>query len=84
MDAPELPFEFCALRFLIQWEQREKSLHQQIADNPSLLHIRSALRYFQVARTIEQTMPLRPSLTPFAMLPRRQENFNVTRSRCSF
>jgi hypothetical protein len=51
MDAPELPFEYCALRFLIQWEQREKSLHQQIVGNPSLVHIRSALRYFQVART---------------------------------
>jgi hypothetical protein len=50
MDAPELPFEYCALRFLIQWEQRERTLYVQIAGNPSLAEIRSALRYFQVAR----------------------------------
>jgi hypothetical protein len=53
MDAPELPFEYCALRFLIQWKQREKSLHDQMAGNPSLAEIRSALRYFQVARTFK-------------------------------
>lgn len=51
MDALELPFEYCALRFLMQWEQRERTLHGQIANNPSLDQIRSALRYFQVART---------------------------------
>jgi hypothetical protein len=53
MDITELPFEFCALRFLVQWEQGEKALHEQIAGNPSLTQIRSALRYFQVARTFK-------------------------------
>jgi len=51
MDRPDLPFEYCALRFLIQWEQRERALHQQIAGIPTLSQLRSALRYFQVART---------------------------------
>lgn len=51
MDAPELPFEYCALRFLLQWEQRERSLHEYIAGSPTLPQLRSALRYFQVART---------------------------------
>jgi hypothetical protein len=51
MDTPQLPFEYCALRFLLQWEQREKALHDEFAGNPTLTQIRSALRYFQVART---------------------------------
>ena len=53
MDTPELPFEYCALCFLIQWEQQEHALHKQIADNPSLQQIRSALGYFQAARTFK-------------------------------
>ena len=51
MDAPELPFEYCALRFVLQWEQRERVLHEQVAANPTFQQVRSALRYFQVART---------------------------------
>jgi hypothetical protein len=51
IDALELPFEYCALRFLIQWEQRERALHEQIAGHPSLQHVRAALSYFQVSRT---------------------------------
>jgi hypothetical protein len=48
---PQLSFEYCALRFLLQWLQRERALHDQIAGNPSLQQVRSALQYFQVART---------------------------------
>jgi hypothetical protein len=48
---PELQFEYCALRFLLQWLQRERVLHDQIAGKPSFLQVRSALQYFQVART---------------------------------
>jgi len=53
VDAPELPFEYCALKFLLQWEQKEKALHKQIADATALPGetIRAALKYFQVART---------------------------------
>ena len=50
---PEVPLEYCALRFLYQWQLRERVLHGQIADNPSLQQIRSALQYFQVARNFK-------------------------------
>lgn len=50
---PEPPLEYCALRFLHQWQRRERVLHQQMSDNPSLLQIRSALQYFQVARNFK-------------------------------
>lgn len=50
---PEPPFEYCALRFLLQWQQRESALHHQIAGSPSLQQVRSALQYFQVARTFK-------------------------------
>jgi hypothetical protein len=49
----ELSFEYCALRFLLQWLQRERALHDRVAGNPSLQQVRSALQYFQVARTFE-------------------------------
>jgi hypothetical protein len=47
----ELHFEYCALRFLLQWLQRERVLHDQIVGKPSLQQVRAALQYFQVART---------------------------------
>lgn len=50
----EMPFEFCALRFLLQWEQREKKLHALMKDNPSRDDIRKSLRYFQVARNFKE------------------------------
>ena len=53
MNTPELPFEYCALSFLLQWEQQERALHDQIVDNPSVQQIRSALGYFQAARTFK-------------------------------
>ncbi|MGZ0079706.1 hypothetical protein [Methylomonas sp. YC3] len=45
-----MPFEFCALRFLLQWERSEKSLHREMKGTPSIADIRKSLRYFQVAR----------------------------------
>jgi len=53
MEAIDPPFEFCALRFLLQWEKSEKLLHEQVSGEPSLDQIRSGLRYFQVARTFK-------------------------------
>lgn len=44
-----MPFEFCALRFFLQWEREEKALHAQMK-KPSLADIRNSLKYFQVAR----------------------------------
>ena len=44
------PFEFCALRFLLQWERSEKNLHRKMKETPRIEDIRRSLRYFQVAR----------------------------------
>lgn len=47
----KFPFEFCALRYLLQWQRKEASLHAHMQSaNPDLAHLRKALRYFQVAR----------------------------------
>lgn len=47
----DFPFEFCALRYLLQWQGKEKALHANLqASAPDLLHVRRALRFFQVAR----------------------------------
>lgn len=51
MHTLDQPFEYCALRFLIQWEQRERALHEQISAEPTSQQVRSALRHFQVARS---------------------------------
>lgn len=53
MSVVDLPFEFCALRFLLQWERSERFIYEQISKNPTQDQIRSALRYFQVARTFK-------------------------------
>jgi len=49
----EFPFEFCALRFLLQWQGKEKALHRQIRATPTIDELRKALRYFQVARNFK-------------------------------
>src|SRR3989344_6114630 len=46
----EMPFEFCALRFLLQWERSEKSLHRGMKGAPTIENLRRALRFFQIAR----------------------------------
>lgn len=47
----KFPFEFCALRYFLQWQRKEASLHAHMrSSNPELPHLRKALRYFQVAR----------------------------------
>lgn len=53
MEPLEQPLEYCALRFLIQWKQREKLLYEYISNNPTLEQLRSALSYFQVARSFK-------------------------------
>lgn len=50
MDTPQPSFEYYALRFLLQWEQRERELHTQLANDPTLQQLRAGLHYFQVAR----------------------------------
>ena len=49
----EFPFEFCALRFLLQWERSEKGFHRQMKGPPDIVQLRKALRYFQVARNFK-------------------------------
>lgn len=50
----KFPFEFCALRYLLQWQRKETSLHVWMKkETPELAHIRKALRYFQVARNFK-------------------------------
>jgi hypothetical protein len=46
----EFPFEYCAARFLRQWQEREATLYEAISSTPSEDSIAEALAYFQVAR----------------------------------
>jgi hypothetical protein len=47
----QLPFEFCALRYLLQWERKESVLYAGIRKpRPTLAELRKALRFFQVSR----------------------------------
>ncbi len=47
------PFEFCATRFLCQWEKREKNLFEGLSAGPTDKLIVEALAYFQVARNFK-------------------------------
>lgn len=51
MRSGTISLEYCALRLLVQWLAREKSLWLRIKNNPSNDDIREALGYFMVART---------------------------------
>lgn len=46
----DMPIEFCALRFLLQWEQSEKLFHSSLKGKPSTGELRRALQFFQIAR----------------------------------
>jgi hypothetical protein len=49
------PFEYCAMRFLIQWERKERRLHAGMKGrNRSNDAVRESLRYFQVARNFKE------------------------------
>lgn len=47
MDAP---IEFCALKYLYQWQSTERDLYRQIKNDPTQEDLRKALSYFRVAR----------------------------------
>lgn len=50
----KFPFEFCALRYFLQWQRKEAALHAYMdSAKPELPHLRKALRYFQVARNFK-------------------------------
>lgn len=47
----DYPFCYCALRYLVQWQAKERALHANLqAPSPDLVHLRQALRFFRVAR----------------------------------
>lgn len=44
-------FEFCALRYLLLWSQKETRLHEQLSqDTPKVEGLRNALRHYGIAR----------------------------------
>jgi hypothetical protein len=59
-------FEFCAFRFLIQWQEDEQKLHAAISSStPAATDIRGALSYFQVARNFKDLN--QPEKTAFVL-----------------
>jgi hypothetical protein len=50
---PRPSFEFCAFRFLTQWQEDELRLHRALSAAPNEEGIREALAYFQVARNFK-------------------------------
>ena len=45
------PLAYCALRYLLLWEQHEKELHASMSTTPNLESLRKSLHYFRVSRT---------------------------------
>jgi len=43
-------FEFCALRYLLLWSQKEARIHEQMKDSPEVSDLREALSHFGIAR----------------------------------
>ena len=50
---PPPTFEYCAFRFLTQWQEEEAELYHAISATPTADAIRRALSYFQVSRTFK-------------------------------
>jgi hypothetical protein len=46
----EFPFEYCATRFLLQWQRHELMLYEAFSSNPTKESISKALAYFRVSR----------------------------------
>ena len=47
------PLPFCALRFLIQWQQRERAIHATFQGTPRAKAFHEALSYFGLSRTFK-------------------------------
>ena len=45
-----LPYEYCAYRYLELWERTEKPLYSALSGAHSTRQIRSALNYYKIAR----------------------------------
>jgi hypothetical protein len=50
---PQPTFEYCAFRFLTQWQEEEAELYRAISATPTSETIRRALSYFQVSRNFK-------------------------------
>jgi hypothetical protein len=48
-----LPYEYCAYRYLELWERFEKSLYRAISGTHSASQIRDALKYYKIARNFK-------------------------------
>ena len=48
-------FEFCALKFLIQWQRYESALHTAFSQAPTECDIDAALKFFRVARSFRSS-----------------------------
>jgi hypothetical protein len=48
-----IPFEYCAYRYLSLWERKEKDLHKAMKDCPSPKDLRSSLKHFSIHRNFE-------------------------------
>jgi hypothetical protein len=46
-------FEYCALRYLLLWETKERELHAFMTNDPSALGLRKSLQHFRVARSFK-------------------------------
>lgn len=53
INPTSIPFEFCAIRFLIMWESQEKRLNAVMSKNADIKDLRAALAYFKVARNFK-------------------------------
>ncbi|HEY0378438.1 MAG TPA: hypothetical protein VGC87_16095 [Pyrinomonadaceae bacterium] len=49
----DIPYEYCAYRYLELWEKAEKPLHSAMSGMHSAVQIRNALSYYKVARNFK-------------------------------
>lgn len=49
----EQPLEYCALRYLLVWEQKERSLHAGMKASPSTEDLHKSLRHFRISRNFK-------------------------------
>ena len=48
-----IPYEYCAYRYLELWERAEKPLYRAMSGVHSAVQIRDALKYYKVARNFK-------------------------------
>jgi hypothetical protein len=76
MHDPKPSFEFCAFKFLIQWQENECALHRAISTTPTKCDIHEALKHFQVARTFRNVDGRLSSILNSLNQVRNTQNFS--------